>query len=269
MATMPQIIYGTAWKKERTAELVTAAIQAGYRGIDTACQPKHYNESGVGEALKRVADTIPRTELYIQTKFTPINGQDLQTVPYEVKGSLSDQILQSFEVSKKNLHLDYLDGLLLHSPLESLQETLIAWKIFEKIHQQEGAKRIGISNCYDLRMIKHIYEAAVIKPTILQNRFYPVTRYDHDIRAWCLENNVTYQSFWTLTANPHLLESKAVRQASQKYRKTPAQVLFRFLTQIGIVPLTGTTSLQHMSEDLDIFLFTLTFTEIQEMLLLI
>lgn len=264
MATMPQIIYGTAWKKERTSELVIAAIQAGFRGIDTACQPKHYNESGVGDALKRLSGTIPRENLYIQTKFTPVDGQDPRHVPYDINASLSDQILQSFEVSKKNMHLDYVDGLLLHSPLENLQKTLMAWQALEKIHQQGGAKRIGISNCYDLQLLKHIDGAAVVKPTIVQNRFYQFTGYDQGIRAWCLENNVTYQSFWTLTANPHLLESKPVVQAAQKYEKTPPQILFRFLSQIGVVPLTGTSSLQHMKDDLDIFSFALSSTEIQE-----
>lgn len=264
MAIMPKIIYGTAWKKEKTSELVIAALQAGFKGIDTACQPKHYNESGVGDALKRLSGAIPREDLYIQTKFTPIDGQDPRNVPYDTHGSLSDQILQSFELSKKNTHLDYLDGLLLHSPLENLQKTLTAWQALERIHQHGGAKKIGISNCYDLQLLKFIYDAAVVKPTIVQNRFYQFTGYDHEIRAWCLENDVVYQSFWTLTANPHLLESKPIAHAAQKYDKTASQILFRFLTQIGVVPLTGTSSLQHMKEDLDIFSFALTVTEIQE-----
>lgn len=260
---MPKIIYGTAWKKEKTSELVIAAIQEGFRGIDTACQPKHYNESGVGDALKRLSGTIRREDLYIQTKFTPVDGQDPHNVPYNIHASLSDQIRQSFEVSKENMGLDYLDGLLLHSPLENLQKTLVAWQALERIYQENGAKQIGISNCYDIQLLKHIYDAAVVKPSIVQNRFYQYTGYDHDIRAWCLENNITYQSFWTLTANPHLLESASILQAAQKYDKTPSQILFRFLTQIGVVPLIGTTSRQHMKDDLDIFSFALTVTEIQ------
>lgn len=69
---MPSLIYGTAWKKERTADLVEQAIMYGFRGIDTACQPKHYDESLVGEALRRVRNQgITREDLFVQTKFTP------------------------------------------------------------------------------------------------------------------------------------------------------------------------------------------------------
>lgn len=74
---MPPLIYGTAWKKERTADLVIQAIKAGFCGIDTACQPKHYNESLVGEALVKLGKhNISRDSLFLQTKFTPLSGQD-------------------------------------------------------------------------------------------------------------------------------------------------------------------------------------------------
>lgn len=80
---MPRIIYGTAWKKDRTADLVEKAILAGFRGIDTACQPKHYNEPLVGAALQRLKDHgIKREVLFLQTKFTPLSGQDPKQVPY-------------------------------------------------------------------------------------------------------------------------------------------------------------------------------------------
>lgn len=77
------------------------------------------------------------------------------------------------------------------------------------------------------------------------------------MRAWCLESGVTYQSFWTLTANPHIPGSSTVQAVARDHGKTPAQIFFRFLTQQGIVPLTGTTSTQHMQEDLEIFGFEL------------
>src|SRR3990167_6136754 len=74
---MPKIIYGTAWKKERTASLVVKAVKYGFRGIDTACQPKHYFEPGVGQALKELETVgIARDQIFLQTKFTPITSQD-------------------------------------------------------------------------------------------------------------------------------------------------------------------------------------------------
>lgn len=262
---MPCMLYGTAWKKDKTADLVTAAVKYGFRGIDTACQPKHYNEAGVGEAIQRLTNEgITRKELYIQTKFTPVNGQDPFNIPYDRKAPLSEQVAQSFEVSLKNLGVSFLDGLILHSPLENIDRTMIAWQAMEQIYQKGGTKRIGISNCYDLQTLKQLYEASSIKPTILQNRFYQDTNYDSEIRKWCNDRNIIYQSFWTLTANPQILSSGTVQKAADKYQKTAEQIFFRVLVDIGIVPLTGTCSDKHMKEDLEIVNFDLPETVIQE-----
>ncbi len=262
---MPHLLYGTAWKKDKTADLVVTAVKYGFRGIDTACQPKHYNEAGVGEAIQRLAsEGISRKELYIQTKFTPLNGQDPLTIPYDRRASLHEQVTQSFEVSKKNLGVNDVDGLILHSPLENMDRSMTAWQAMEQIYLQKGTRQIGISNCYDLEMLKQLYEAAFIKPAILQNRFYQDTGYDYDIRQWCQEQKIIYQSFWTLTANPQILSSEAVQKAAQAYQKTAAQIFFRVLAETGIVPLTGTCSDKHMKEDLDIFNFNLPKAVIDE-----
>ena len=96
LSKMPPIVYGTAWKKERTAELVLAAVRAGFRGIDTACQPKHYHEAGVGDALVQLqAEGVERDSLWIQTKFTPLAGQDPANCPYEKFTSLENQVAES------------------------------------------------------------------------------------------------------------------------------------------------------------------------------
>lgn len=266
---MPCVLYGTAWKKDKTADLVTTAVKYGFMGIDTACQPKHYNEAGVGEAIKRLAsEGIARKDLYIQTKFTPVNGQDPLTIPYNRRAPLSEQVAQSFEVSKQNLGVTYVDGLILHSPLENRDQTMIAWQSMEQICKQGGTKLIGISNCYDLEMFQQLYEAASIKPAVLQNRLYQDTDYDSEMRKWCREKKIIYQSFWTLTANPQILTSKAVQKAAQTYHKTPAQIFFRVLVEKGIVPLTGTCTEKHMKEDLEIFSFDLPLTVLQEIAVL-
>ena len=93
---------------------------------------------------------------------------------------------------------------------------------------------------------------------------YKDTDYDQAIRKWGQEKKMVYQSFWTLTANPKILSSKQVQNAAQMYQKTPAQILFRVLVDIGIVPLTGTSSEQHMKEDLEIFEFDLPKSVTQE-----
>ena len=89
---MPAMLYGTAWKKETTTPLVVAALRTGFRGIDTACQPKHYREDLVGKALQEVSGDIPREEIFLQTKFTSLNGQDPQQVPYDKIAPLEEQV---------------------------------------------------------------------------------------------------------------------------------------------------------------------------------
>jgi len=261
---MPPIIYGTAWKKDRTADLVVKAIQAGFRGIDTACQPEHYNEPLVGAALHMLKNHgIERETLFLQTKFTPISGQDPRQVPYDKNSPVELQVAQSFETSKKNLQTEYIDSLVLHSPMAPHALLMKVWNAMEKIQKTGGARQLGISNCYDTEVIRSLYADANVKPAVVQNRFYQETGYDADLRYWCSNHGVIYQSFWTLTANPHILSSNIVRTIAQKYKKTEAQIFFRYLSQSGIVPLTGTSSEQHMREDLSIFDFELSSEDLK------
>ncbi|MGR9014583.1 MAG: aldo/keto reductase family protein, partial [Gammaproteobacteria bacterium] len=253
---IPRIIYGTAWKKDSTAALVEQAIELGFRGIDTACQPKHYNEAGAGDGIAACLKRgIDRSELYLQSKFTPLNGQDPERVPYDPKASLSEQVAQSFQASLKNLQTTYLDCLVLHSPLANPQQTMEVWQAMEQIFLSGGAKQLGISNCYNPQQFEQLYRNAAIKPAVIQNRFYAETGYDRIIRDFCRQHQVIYQSFWTLTGNPNVLAHTTLQGLAAKYRCSAAQVFFRYLSQIGIIPLTGTASETHMREDLAIFGF--------------
>ncbi len=265
---IPGIIYGTAWKKERTADLVEKALLTGFRGIDTACQPKHYDEKLVGEALQRMRG-IDRGDLYLQTKFTPLSSQDPERVPYDKSSPIGLQVVQSFETSKRNLQTDYVDCLILHSPLSSHELTMTAWDAMEKIYREGGARLLGVSNCYDMGEMMALYSDAGVKPAVLQNRFCPEKRYDINLRHWCDAQGVVYQSFWSLTANSTILASNVILNLVRKYRATEAQIFFRYLSHCGIVPLTGTCSLQHMKEDLEIFNFELSSEEIHEVTLML
>jgi diketogulonate reductase-like aldo/keto reductase len=217
---MPRLIYGTAWKKERTAALVELALRSGFRGVDTACQPKHYHEAGVGEALSAASSHgLARSEIYVQTKFTPFAGQDPNDVPYDTKASLTRQVVQSFQASLRNLRTDYLDGLFLHSPYPDDKDTLEAWRAMEGLYDQAGVRQLGVSNCYEPTRLEALCRNARIKPAVIQNRFYAKTHYDR------------------------------------------AQLFFRYLTQLDIACLTGTSSKDHMEQDLSIFEFRLSPAE--------
>jgi diketogulonate reductase-like aldo/keto reductase len=260
----PRIIYGTAWKKGRTQELVRTAIQRGFRGIDTACQPKHYHEAGVGAAVAAcLNDNLHRADLYLQTKFTPLSGHDPKQIPYDPSAPPAQQVAQSFKTSMRNLQTDYVDCLILHSALPDRSQMSQVWGAMEQLFHAGGARQLGISNCYSPESLELLYQEAKVKPAVVQNRFYAQTGYDRKIREFCRRREIVYQSFWTLTANPQLLAHGIVSILASKYARTPAQILFRYLTQNDIVPLTGTTSATHMREDLEIFDFRLTADELE------
>jgi diketogulonate reductase-like aldo/keto reductase len=139
------------------------------------------------------------------------------------------------------------------------------WRAMEGLVASGVVKRLGISNCYELATLKALWGAATIKPMVVQNRFYAKTAYDRAIRAFCDQRGLAYQSFWTLTANPRLLAQPVLLGMASTHGVTPAQLLFRFLTQVGISVLTGPTSERHMREDLAIFDFSLGEREIGQL----
>lgn len=250
---MPRLIYGTAWKKEATTELVIRAVLNGFRGIDTACQPKHYREDLVGKALVELQTKqgILRKDLFIQTKFTSIDGQDRsKPLPYDPRATLGEQVRQSFATSLVNLQTDYIDSFVLHGPERTHEATMEVYRECEKFVDEGRAKQLGISNLYDLDRLKRLYDDARHKPAVVQNRFHKETNFDNEIRQFCRDKSIYYQSFWTLTANPHILSNPLVEQLARERHGTPAQIFFRFLLDIGLTPLTGTTSDKHMKEDI-------------------
>ncbi|MGR9108581.1 MAG: aldo/keto reductase, partial [Gammaproteobacteria bacterium] len=177
--SVPKILYGTAWKKQRTAALVEQALSLGFRGVDTAGQPKHYDEAGVGKGLAACfARGLKRDEIYLQTKFTPVEGQDPERIPYDPQANLSEQVSQSFANSLKNLGTEFLDCLILHSPLAEEKDLMEVWQAMERLFDAGLVKQLGISNCYRLPVLESLYRKARIKPAVLQNRFYANTGYD-------------------------------------------------------------------------------------------
>lgn len=252
---IPLQIYGTAWKKEKTADLVELALKKGFRGVDTACQPKHYKEPLVGEGISRVG--LSRSDIFIQTKFTPFRGQDPGDCPYDPDSPLEEQIKKSLEVSLENLKIDYLDSLVLHSPLKTIKETKKAWEVLESFVEQGLVRQLGISNCYDPSFFKELFETTKVKPSVLQNRFYSDSNYDKKLRSFCNREGVYYQSFWTVNANTHIWEDSYVIELAKKLGKSPIQIYFRTLIHEKVHPLYGTTNADHMEEVMDLFNFSL------------
>ena len=262
---IPNMIYGTAWKKENTSELVYEALMHGFKGVDTACQPKHYREDLVGIGLEKAyANGIRREDIFLQTKFTPIDGQDISNMPYLKSDEIEVQIEKSFQTSKRNLKTDFINSYVLHSPVYPGTMLQRVWQKMEEFYDKKEVGQLGISNCYDLDVLIYLYTNARIKPSIIQNRFYAQSGYDKEIRAFCKENAITYESFWSLTANPNILSNEVLENLAKKYERSSAEIFYRFLNHINIVPLNGTTSKKHMIADLKISEFELLFEEITQ-----
>jgi diketogulonate reductase-like aldo/keto reductase len=197
---VPLLLYGTAWKEERTAPLVATALAAGFRGIDTANQRKHYHEAGVGEALAR--GNVPREAVFLQTKFTYAEGQDGR-LPYDPRADHPEQVRQSFASSLEHLGTDRIDGLLLHGPRTHRGLSpgdREVWKAMEGIQKDGGARLIGVSNV-SAEQLELLCDAAEVLPAFVQNRCFARLGWDRAVRDVCRERGVVYQGFSLLTAN--------------------------------------------------------------------
>ena len=257
---VPSCLYGTAWKEDATESLVFGALTAGFRGIDTANQRKHYFEAGVGAAIARKLAPAPpgkvslsRSDLFLQTKFTFQDGQD-HRLPFDPAAPIEQQVFQSFRSSLEHLGVTTIDSLVLHGP--SQRDGLgaadhEAWRAMEALADQGGAALLGISNA-TVRQVEELIGFARVAPAFVQNRCYAERGWDAAVRASCTKHGVIYQGFSLLTANRAVLDHPEVRAIAKRHRKTVAQVVFRFARQIGILPLTGTKDPAHMKQDLAI-----------------
>jgi diketogulonate reductase-like aldo/keto reductase len=260
----PLFLYGTAWKEDRTAALTRQALDAGFRGIDTANQRKHYFEAGVGEAVGAFLEEgrATRADLFLQTKFTHLDGQD-HRLPYDARAPLGEQVLQSFESSLLHLRTTYLDSLILHGPTRRDRLSDEDWAVWEAMCGLKRAGKthsIGVSNV-SLTQVREVC-GSEIKPAFVQNRCYARTGWDREIRAVCREQGVVYQGFSLLTANAREMNHEAIQRIARGHRRTPAQIVFRFALQVGMCPLTGTSSVQHLREDLGASAFELSASEV-------
>ena len=257
---VPAFLYGTAWKEDRTEELTQRALEAGFRGIDTANQRRHYVEAAAGNAVKAsIAKRLfERAAIFLQTKFTHRGGQD-HRLPYDPAADPAKQVEQSFESSLLHLHTDYLDSYVLHGPSTRRgigTEDWQVWRAMEALHRARRCRLIGVSNV-TLEQLLLLHREAAIKPAFVQNRCYASSGWDRDVRAFCKEHDVIYQGFSLLTANRAVVAGPIVRRIAQRIGRSPEQVVFRFALEVGMIPLTGTSNSIHMKQDLECFDFEL------------
>jgi diketogulonate reductase-like aldo/keto reductase len=252
-ASIPDFIYGTAWKDNRTPTLTELALRMGFRGIDTANQRRHYFEAGVGQGLAAAyrGGAVTRADLFLQTKFTYQAGQD-HRLPYDPAADLPTQVAQSLASSLEHLGTDYVDSYVLHGPASGYgwtDDDSTVWAAMAKEREAGRTRYLGVSNV-SRRHLEQMAVAGAEAPHFVQNRCFARLGWDRDVRSFCRERKIAYQGFSLLTANPEVLSHRLVAGIAARGRATPAQVVFRFAQALGMLPLTGTSDAAHMKQDL-------------------
>jgi diketogulonate reductase-like aldo/keto reductase len=177
-------------------------------------------------------------------------------MPYDISLPLAEQISTSVKSSLCNLRVEdeassessYIDCLLLHSPLPTEAENLAAWRAMESF-VPDRVRHLGVSNTGRAELAA-LCAAARVRPAVVQNRWHEGNRWDRDVRAFCRENGIVYESFWTLTGNPRLMKSEPVARLSGEAGVSAQVALYSLAMELGITPLNGTTNEERMAEDL-------------------
>jgi diketogulonate reductase-like aldo/keto reductase len=253
---VPHFFYGTAWKEERTEALTRLALRSGFSAIDTANQRKHYFEAAVGAGVLAVLaeGKLRRETLFLQTKFTYARGQD-QRLPYDPAASPETQVAQSFASSLEHFGTTYMDSLLLHGPelAQGLSRSDWAvWSAMEALQASGKTRLIGISNVA-IDQLEALEKGATIKPAFVQNRCYARDGWDREVRSFCAAHGILYQGFSLLTANQRELQHPTIDAMVRRTGRTLPQLVFGFARAVGMIPITGTSSMAHMQEDLASF----------------
>jgi len=239
--TMPQFGLGVYQVKEgeEVERAVTAAIDAGYRLIDTASL--YGNEVGVGNAIKK--SHVPREELFITTKL----WNDDQG--YE-------QTLAAFETSLEKLGLDYIDLYLIHWPSPKRGLYVESWKAFETLYAQGRVKAIGVSNFHPGHLDVLLKDATVV-PMVNQVELHPYHQ-QREITDYDIAHDIVTESWSPIGGGGgSLLEDPTFKTIGDAYGKSPAQVVIRWHIQHGFVVIPKSSNPMRIAENIDVFDFEL------------
>jgi len=242
--TIPQLGLGT-WplSDDTVAPVVVAAIEAGYRHIDTAY--RYGNERGVGQGIRDCG--IPREALFITTK---LDGA--------FQGA--DRAIAGLDESLHRLRLDYVDLLLIHWPLPQRDQYISTWKTFEQLAAAGKARSIGLSN-FKPAHIARLLVAATIRPAVNQIQLNPrITRPDQ--RAYDSEQGIVTVAWSPLGQGSDLLADPTLAAIAAKYGKTPGQVVLRWHIELGLVAIPKSANAERIAQNIDIFDFALTSDEV-------
>lgn len=221
---------------------VLDAIAVGYRLIDTAAA--YSNEEAVGQAIKKSA--VPREELFITTKLW------IQSDGYE-------GTKKAFDASMKKLDLDYLDLYLIHQPFGDVYGE---WRAMEELYKEGRIRAIGVSNFQPDRLIDLIIHNEIV-PAVNQIETHPFHQ-QIDTHQFLRDNKVQIESWGPFAEGKNdLFQNDLLRSIGEKYSKTVAQVVLRWLTQRGIVAIPKSVRKQRMEENVNSLDFTLSADDME------
>ena len=247
---IPVIGYGT-WQNEDPNECISGvkdALDVGFRHID--CARAYANEALVGQGLRESG--VPREEIFLTSKLrNAAHGYD--------------NVLKEVETTLKDLGTDYLDLYLIHWPVvkghksDWKDDNLDTWRAFEKLYEEGKLKAIGVSN-FSREHLENLLENTKIKPMVNQILIHPGVLLEEDM-AFCRENGILLEGYSPLSPIHTLGEEETFREILRNHGKTPAQVLLRFVLELGAIPLTKTVHRSRMVENIDVLDFSLTEKE--------
>ena len=241
--SIPQIGFGTSPLNDRdVVPAILAALEAGYRHIDTAY--RYNNEKGVGQGIRESG--IPRADLFVTTKLDgPFQGDD--------------RAIGGLEESLRRLGMEYVDLLLIHWPLPQREQYVSTWQTFETLLAAGKTRSIGLSNFKPAHIDRLLAETSV-RPAVNQIQLNPrITRPDQ--RAYDSEQGIVTEAWSPLGAGNDLLREPTLVSLAEKYGKTPAQIVLRWHIELGIVAIPRSANPRRIAENIDIFDFSLTDAE--------
>ena len=242
---IPQLGFGVFQvPPEETQSVVEQALEAGYRHIDTAAA--YRNEEGVGRAL--AASGLPREEVFVTTKLW--NAQ---------QGF--DSTIAAFEASLERLGLDHVDLYLIHWPVPSEDRFVDTWRAFERIHEEEGARTIGVSN-FRIEDLERLAADTVTRPAVNQIELHP-RHQQAELRAWHERHDIATEA-WSPLAQGELLDEPVIAEIAERHGKTPAQAILRWHLQLGNVVIPKSVTPERIRENIEIFDFELGDAEMAE-----
>ncbi|MBE1537297.1 diketogulonate reductase-like aldo/keto reductase [Actinomadura algeriensis] len=237
---MPQLGFGVFQVPDDGAEqAVTAALENGYRSIDTAAV--YQNERGTGRALR--ASGVPREELFVTTKLW--NGDHGR-----------DKALRAFDTSLERLGLDYVDLYLIHWPMPQHGTYLETWRALEELRRDGRARSIGVSN-FTVETLRHVLDETDVVPVLNQIELHPYLQ-QAGLRAFHADHGIRTEAWSPLGQGQGLLDDPALAEIGRAHGRSPAQVALRWSLQLGNVVIPKSVTPSRIAENIDVFGFELT-----------